>query len=252
MYKIKQFANMTGVSIRMLRHYDKIELLVPENINQFNGYRYYGEKNLATMQQVLFFKELDFSLQEIKDIISAKNFQPLDALNMQRNLLNLKKQRLENMVKFIDELLQDNNTGEFTMSKKIKKAMNNDAFNKQKLEYGKEAKEKWGETNSYRQSQNRMANYSKHEIAQITAQQVKIYQDLAEQMPQGINCEKVQSLVHDARMLIHNNWYDCGKQQFAALGNMYVTDQRFKAGIDKYGEGLAEFLNQAIEVYIKD
>ena len=249
MFKIKQFAELTGVSIRMLRHYDKIGLLVPENINKFNGYRYYGEKNLATMQQVLFFKELDFSLQEIKEIINAKDFTPLDALNMQRNLLNLKKQRLENMVSFIDKLLRNKNTGEFNMSKQLNNAMNNDAFNKQKIEYAKEAKDKWDNTDSYKQSQKRMAKYTKQDIAAINAKQEKIYQDLAQLMPLGVNDKKVQNLVHDARMLINDNWYKCSKEQFAALGNMYVSDARFKANIDKYGDGLAEFLNQAIGVY---
>ncbi len=186
MYKIKQFAELTGVSIRMLRHYDKIELLVPENVNQFNGYRYYGEKNLAAMQQILFFKELDFSLQEIKNIINAKDFEPEDALSMQRNLLNLKKQRLENMVNFIDKLLNNKNTGELNMSKQLNNAMNNDEFNKQKLEYAQEANDKWGKTDSYKQSQKRLAEYSKQDIATINAKQEKIYQDLAELMPLGV------------------------------------------------------------------
>jgi len=107
MYKIKQFSTMVGVSIRMLRHYDKIGLLIPEYINQENAYRYYGEKNLALMQQVLFFKELDFSLKEIKDILNDASFNSKDALSMQKNLLQLKKQRLSAMISFIDELLND-------------------------------------------------------------------------------------------------------------------------------------------------
>ncbi len=250
MYKIKQFAELTGVSIRMLRHYDKIKLLVPENINQFNGYRYYGEKNLATMQQILFFKELDFSLQEVKGIITAKDFKPLNALTMQRNLLNLKKQRLENMVNFIDKLLNNKNTGEFNMSKQLNDAINNDAFNNQKLKYAKEAKDQWGNTDSYKQSQKRMAKYSKNDIAKINAKQEKIYHDLALLMPKGVNDKQVQNLVHDARMLINDNWYECSKQQFAALGNMYASDVRFKESIDKFGDGLANFLHQAIKIYV--
>ncbi len=241
---------MTGVSIRMLRHYDKIELLVPENINKFNGYRYYGEKNLASMQQILFFKELDFSLQEIKDIINADDFKPLDALSMQRNLLNLKKQRLENMVKFIDRLLDNKNTGEFNMSKQLKNAMNDDAFNKQKLEYAKEAKDKWGDTDSYKQSQKRMTKYSKQDIALLNQQQAKIYQDLATLMPLGVENPQVQEKVHEARMFISENWYDCSIQQFSALGEMYVADQRFKSNIEQHGVGLADFLNAAIKIYV--
>lgn len=191
MYKIKQFADLVGVSIRMLRHYDKIGLLAPENVNKFNSYRYYGEENLATVQQVLFFKELDFSLQEIKGIINDASFDPLDALSMQRNLLNLKKQRLENMVEFIDDLITNNRTGEFNMDT-IKQAMNNDNFNKQKLAYGKEVKDKWGDSDSYKQSQTHMAKYSKQDVEKLNQQQAKLYQELAELMPLGIEDNQVQ------------------------------------------------------------
>jgi len=252
MYKIKQFSIMVGVSIRMLRHYDKIGLLVPEYINQENGYRYYGEKNLALMQQVLFFKELDFSLKEIKDILNDTSFNQNDALSMQKNLLQLKKQRLSAMINFIDELLNNNPKGAQEMSNKLKQAINTDAFQKQKLEYAQEAKQKWGHTDCFKQSQRKAAQYSKKEIADINAKQTKIYQDLATLMPLGIADTKVQNKIHEARMLINDHWYGCGKQQFSALGQMYINDARFKANIDQYGEGLAEFLNQAIDKYVNN
>lgn len=248
MYKIKQFADLVGVSVRMLRHYDKIGLLVPQNVNKFNNYRYYGEKNLTSIQQILFFKELDFSLQEIKAIINDSSFDPLDALSMQRNLLSLKKQRLENMVEFIDDLII-NNTGEFNMAK-IKQAMNNDNFNQQKLAYAKEAKDKWGDSDSYKQSQSRMAKYSKQDIENLNQQQAKLYQELAGLMPLGVEDSQVQKKIHQARMFISDNWYDCSTKQFAALGDMYVADERFKANIDQHGAGLATFLNNAIQLYV--
>ena len=246
MYKIKQFANMVGVSVRMLRHYDKIGLLIPENINQFNGYRYYGVKNLETIQQILFFKELDFSLREIKNIINDVSFNKHEALIMQRNLLSIQKDRLENMVNFIDRLLS---TGEIDMSKQIKQVLNQDDFNNQKLEYAKEAQDKWGATNSYKQSQKSMAQYSKEDVTNLNIQQQEIYQKIAVLMPLGIDDKKVQEKIHQARMFINNNWYDCGLKQFSVLGEMYVADQRFKANIDKHAKGLAEFISKAIVVY---
>ena len=237
---------MVGVSARMLRHYDKIELLVPEYINQFNGYRYYSNKNLETMQQVLFFKELDFSLSEIKDIINDASFNKLEALTMQRNLLNMQKERLGKMVSFIDTLLS---TGETDMGKQIKQVLNQDNFNKQKLEYAKEAKDKWGKTNSYKQSQKRMAQYSKEDIANLNTQQERIYQDIAGLMSLGVKDKMVQEKIRQAHSFISGNWYDCSLQQFAALGEMYIADQRFKDNIDKHGAGLTEFINKAIIVY---
>jgi len=138
------------------------------------------------------------------------------------------------------------------MSKKIKQAINNDAFQKQKLAYAQEAKQKWGHTDSYKKSQRKLASYSKKEIAEINCKQEKIYQDLANLMPRGIKDEQVQQKVHEARMLINDHWYDCNKQQFSALGQMYINDPRFKANIDQHGNGLADFLNQAIEVYVSN
>ena len=99
--------------------------------------------------------------------------------------------------------------------------------------------------------QKRMAKYSKQDIVTINAKQEKIYQDLATLMPLGVEDEKVQGLVHQARMLINDNWYDCSKQQFQVLGKMYVSDARFQKNIDKHGKGLAEFLSQSVEVYVK-
>jgi len=171
---------------------------------------------------------------------------------MQRNLLNLKKQRLENMVCFIDNLLDNKTTGEIIMSKQLKHAMSNDAFNKQKLEYAKEAKEKWGVTDSYKQSQKSMAKYSKQDIVDLNQQQAKIYQELAALMPLGVEDSQVQEKVHQARMFITNNWYDCSPNQFSALGKMYVADERFKLNIDQYAEGLSEFFNGAIKVYVNN
>jgi len=233
----------------MLRHYDKIGLLIPENINRFNGYRYYGENNLPTMQQVLFFKELDFTLQEIKEIINDNEFNRLDALKMQRNLLNLKKQRLKNMVSFIDKSLNSKTTGEINMSKQLNKATNNDKFNEQKAEYCKETNDRWGNTNRFKQSHKRMTKYSPEDLKTINEKQNKIYQDLVKLMPMGENNEQVQSLIHKARILINDYWYECSKRQFASLGSMYVLDNRFKTNIDRHADGLAEFINEAIITY---
>ncbi|HFC29840.1 MAG TPA: MerR family transcriptional regulator [Oceanospirillales bacterium] len=248
MYKIKQFANMVGVSVRMLHHYDRIGLLVPETINKHNGYRYYGLKNLQTIQQILFFKELDFSLTEIKDIIEGESYNKIDALTMQRNLLNLQKQRLQNMVEFIDTLLS---TGATDMSEQLKKAMSNDDFNSKKIEYAKEAKQKWGHTDSYKQAQHKASKYSKQDIENINRQQDELYQQLAELMHLPVDDEQVQMKIHQARMFISKYWYECSLQRFAGLGQMYGADQRFRDNIDKHGKGLAQYLSDGIAIYTK-
>ncbi len=248
MFKIKQFAEMTGVTVRMLRHYDKIGLLIPEHINPFTGYRYYGSKNLQSMQQILFFKTLDFSLNEIKDIVNDESLDRHAILSMQRNLLNIQKDRLNSMVHFIDDLLKK---GVTHMSEQMKNVLNNDQFNEQKMAYAKEARQKWGKTTSYQQSQKRLSQYSQEQIKQLNQQQQDIYRNIAALMHLDVKDAQVQDLIHQARILINDHWYDCGMEQFSALGQMYVADNRFKQNIDQHGTGLAEFIKKGIDHYCR-
>ncbi|MCB1582032.1 MAG: MerR family transcriptional regulator [Xanthomonadales bacterium] len=248
MYKIKAFSVMVGTSVKTLRHYEKKALLKPEYIDKTNGYRYYGDKSLATMQQILFYKEMDFPLNEIKDLINGEVFNQHDALNMQKNLLCLKKQRLDRMIDFIDDLLT-NDKGISDM-KKLKEATDNSVFEQKKIEYANEAKKRWGESKLYQQSQQKQAKYSQKDMKEINAKQNKIYQELASLMPLGIGHSEVQNKIDEARSFITSHWYDCSKKQFAALGEMYVTDQRFKQYLDQFGAGLADFIHQAIEIYV--
>ncbi len=103
-YKVKEVADMAGISVRMLHHYDKIGLLKPESINTA-GYRLYSNKNLDRLQQILFFKELNFPLQEIKIILDSPNFNRKEALKTHRQLLLEKKIRLEKIIQSVDKTI---------------------------------------------------------------------------------------------------------------------------------------------------
>ena len=243
---IKQFSNLTGLSQRVLRHYHQIDLLIPNFINH-KAYRFYGSENFETAQQILLFKELGFSLKDIIEIIHAKDFNKKEALHSQKTLLNLKKKRLDRIIRFIDELLTK---GEINMSKKLKQAFDKKELNSKLEEYTKEAKEKWGDTDRFKQSQNRLKKYSKEDIEIINGQQAKIYKQLVLLMPKGTSDKQVQELVHQARLFISKYWYDCSLEAFAGLGQMYLTDDRFKAHLDKYGQGFAKFFSEAIKLYL--
>ncbi|WP_223788157.1 MerR family transcriptional regulator [Marinicella meishanensis] len=248
-FKIKEFAAMHGVSVRTLRHYDQLGLLIPAHVNRHNGYRYYGEENRLTLQLIVFYKELGFALAEIKTLLQADPANQQQALRFQRNLLAMKQQRLGKMVDFIDELLSSNQHGATDMSEQFLNATNQQAFEQDKAAHLAEAKQRWGQTQSFQQSQQRLAKYSDADVQAINQQQQAIYQQLAALMPQGVADPQVQQQVHAARMLIHDHWYDCGVAQFAALGQMYVTDPKFTAHLNHYGAGFAEFLSQAIAHY---
>ena len=93
--QIKKFAELTGVSVRTLHYYDEIGLLKPSIVDRFTGYRYYDESSVLRMQEILFYRELDFSLKSIAEILSSPNYDREKALKEQKKLLTLKKERLE-------------------------------------------------------------------------------------------------------------------------------------------------------------
>ena len=130
--RIQEFARLTGVSVRTLHYYDEIELLVPACVDKDTGYRYYDQASLLRMQEILFYRELDFSLKSIGQILSSPNYDAKQSLSEQRNLLILKKERLERLISAIDHAMK----GENVMS----------AFDNSKFDaYKAEARQRWGE-----------------------------------------------------------------------------------------------------------
>ena len=107
--QIKEFARLTGVSVRTLHYYDEIGLLVPAFVDKSTGYRYYDEKSLLRMQEILFYRELDFSLKSIGQILSSPNYDAKQSLAEQKNLLILKKERLERLITAIDQAMKGEN-----------------------------------------------------------------------------------------------------------------------------------------------
>ena len=100
--RIKEFAAFTGVSVRTLHYYDEIGLLVPACVDRSTGYRYYDGNSLLRMQEILFYRELDFSLKSIGEILSSPDYDRKKALKEQKHLLMLKKERLEGLISAID------------------------------------------------------------------------------------------------------------------------------------------------------
>ena len=136
---IKQAAQWSGVTVRTLHYYDQIGLLKPQVVGE-NGYRYYSQENLQTLQQILFFRELQFPLKEIIKIIHQPDFDRKKAMQEHRKLLILQKERLERLIQLTEEAWK----GEMEM--------NFQPFDERKLEeYKKEAKERWGKTKAWQQ-----------------------------------------------------------------------------------------------------
>ena len=235
---IKEFAEFTGVSVRTLHYYDEIGLLRPAFVDRSTGYRFYDEKSLLRMQEILFYRELDFSLKSIGEILSSPNYDKNKALNEQKHLLTLKKERLERLISAIDDAVKGEN---------IMTAFDNSEFEKYKVE----AQKKWGNTDAYKEHAEKTKNYSKQKWNNLAEGMDHMMGAFAVCMKNGEmpNSDEAQSLVKMLQSYITENYYFCTNEILAGLGKMYVADERFKNNIDKHADGTAAFISEAIEVY---
>ena len=238
--QINEFAEFTGVSVRTLHYYDEIGLLRPADVDRFTGYRYYDEASLLRMQEILFYRELDFSLKSIGEILNSPNYDKTKALGEQRKLLTLKKERLERLISAVDDAMKGEN---------VMRAFDNSEFEK----YKAEAKEKWGTTDAYKEHAERTGNYTKQKWNALAAGMDHILAEFAVCMKHGEapGSTEAGNLVKKLQNHITENYYHCTNEILAGLGQMYVADERFKKNIDKHGDGTAEFISEAIAVFLK-
>ncbi len=241
--QIKEFAKLTGVSVRTLHYYDEIGLLKPALVDAQNGYRFYDENSLLRMQEILFYRELDFPLKSILEILSSPDYDKQKALAEQRKLLELKKERLERIIDALDGATK----GKVTMT-----AFDNSDYETARKQYEVEAKQRWGETDAYKEHKQKTANYSKDKWQEVNDGLMTIFAKFAECKQNGntADSDDAQALVKELQNYITENYYTCTNQILAGLGQMYIADERFKTNIDKNGKGTADFVSKAIENYI--
>ena len=237
MKTVKEVSRITGVSVRTLHHYDAIGLLKPAKITDA-GYRLYDDTALRRLQTILFFRELEFPLQEIRVILDSPAFDPMDALESQIKLLELRRQHLDDLI---------------SHARDIQKAgvidMNFKPFDKSQVDaYAAEAKAKWGKTEAYREYEQK----SSDKVGQNGDALMAIFAEIGAVRHLDPASEEVQALVSKIQNHITAHFYNCTKPILAGLGQMYVSDQRFRENIDRAGgEGCAEFAAKAIEIYCK-
>ena len=237
---IREFAELTGVSVRTLHYYDEIGLLKPAFVDKATGYRYYDDQSLMQMQQILFYRELDFSLKDIRQILASPNYDKRQALAQQKKLLKLKKERLERLISAVDNAMN----GEITMN-----AFRNDEIN----QYRDEVKQRWGHTKAYAEHEANNKNQSQDAQAAKAAQLDAIFALFAQCMAGGnkADSDAAMALAGKLQDCITANYYTCTKQILAGLGQMYTADERFRQNMDRHGEGTAPFVSDAIANYFR-
>ena len=239
MKTVKEVSRLTGVSVRTLHHYDAIGLLKPTAVTEA-GYRLYDEQTLGKLQTILLFRELEFPLKEIKEMLTAEHFDPMAALADQIRLLELRREKLDRL---IDHARHIQNTGVMNMDFK--------AYDSKKLDaYAQEAKKRWGHTDAWRESQARGKN-ADQELRDADGL-MDIFRRLGQFRQGDPAAPEAQELIAQLQQYICDHYYNCTKQILYGLGQMYAAGDEMNENIDRAGgAGTGDFARRAIEIYCK-
>lgn len=239
MRTVNEVSKITGVSVRTLHHYDAIGLLKPTKVTEA-GYRMYDDTAISRLQSILLFRELQFPLKEIKAILDNPDFDPIQALTQQIKLLELQYQHIGELISFAREIKVKGVT-----------TMNFEVFDKSEIEqYKAEAKAKWGDTQAYRDFEQRETTQSYPEYGENSKRLMTIFAEIGTLRHLSPSANKVHEKISALQKFITDNYYFCTDEILEGLGHMYVCDERFKKNIDKAGgDGTAEFVSRAISVY---
>lgn len=239
MKTVKEVSELTGISVRTLQYYDRIGLLPPAVRTQA-GYRLYDDAALERLQQILLFRELAFPLGEIREILNAPDFDRNKALRQQIRLLELKKERLENLILFARGIESTGvNHMDFT------------AFDNAKLaEYAKQAKEAWGNTAEYQESAEKDAQRTPADRANLAAGMMRLFTEFGGMRGQQPDAPQVQHQVKRLQDYITEHYYACSVQVLAGLGKWYAGGGEITGNIDRAGgAGTAQLAADAIAAY---
>ncbi|WP_327670783.1 MULTISPECIES: MerR family transcriptional regulator [unclassified Streptomyces] len=242
-HSVGQVARFAGITVRTLHHYDEIGLLAPSE-RSAAGHRRYGEADLDRLQQILFYREFGFPLDEIQALLDDPESDPRAHLRRQHDLLTARIEKLQKMAEAVEHAMEAQKMGiQLTPEERF------EVFgDKDPEEYSEETEQRWGGTAAYAESQRRAATYSKEDWLRMKAENDDWLARYAALVAAGepADGERAMDLAEEHRDQISRWFYDCPHEMHACLGAMYVADERFKAYYDAVGEGVADHLSVAI------
>lgn len=238
-WTVKQVSQLTGLTVRTLHHYDQIGLLKPAFVAE-NGYRYYNQENLARLQEILLFRELEFPLKDIQQLLDVTEINRQQVLRDHITLLELKRERLDRIINHARLLTE-----------KGGEVMDFHAFDSSQLKaYKVEAKERWGQTAAYAEFEE---GYDASKDRVFAQEMEAIFEAFGKYRFLEVSHPEVQAQVANLRAYITEHFYTCTKEILQNLGFMYVEDERFSANIDRAGgPGTVAFVSQAIAIYCQE
>ena len=239
MMTVHEVSTLTGVSIRTLQYYDEIGLLPPARYTEAK-YRLYDEAALERLQQIMLFRELEFPLKQIREILESPAFDRQKALDQQIELLTMKRERMDNLIRMARTIKL---TGGITM--------NFEAFDKKKLEeYAARAKASWGGTPAYREFEKKTSGKTPGEIKAAGDGLMALLAAFSGMKTVDPAAPEAQEQVRRVQDYITEYYYTCTDEILSGLGRMYGSGGEFTENINRAGgPGTAEYAAEAIGVY---
>ncbi|MFJ6832322.1 MerR family transcriptional regulator [Streptomyces sp. NPDC091209] len=242
-YSVGQVAGFAGVTVRTLHHYDEIGLLAPGERSQA-GHRRYDDADLDRLQQILFYRELGFPLDEVAALLDDPEADPRAHLRRQHDLLTARIEKLQKMAAAVEHAMEAR-----TMGINLTPEERFEVFGDKDPEaHAEEAERRWGGTDTYAESQRRAARYTKDDWKRMQAEVASWGERYDALMEAGERSdgERAMDMAEEHRQHITTWFYVCTYEIHRGLGDMYVTDERFKEFYDSMRPGLAEHLRDAI------
>lgn len=241
---VGEVAELAGVTVRTLHHYDRIGLLSPSE-RTAAGYRRYTPSDLDRLHRVLVYRELGFPLEEIATLLDDPGADPVAHLRRQLTLLRDRLERTRAMVAAVEKEMEAQHMGiQLTPEERFEVFGDNDP-----AQYADEAEQRWGDTDAYRESRRRTTTYTKADWQRIKDEGEEIEQGLAAAMQAGApaDSERAMDAAEAHRQHISRWFYDCPPEMHAGLGRMYVEDERFTAHYEDRAPGLAQYVSTAVQ-----
>jgi MerR family transcriptional regulator, thiopeptide resistance regulator len=242
-YTVGRAAEIAGVTVRTLHHYDEIGLLKP-GTRTSAGYRRYDEADLERLQQILLYRELGFTLEEIAVILDDPDTDARTHLKRQHQLLRDRIVRLQEMVTAVEFVMEAHKVGvNLTPEEKFEVFGNFDPD-----EYADEAEERWGGTDAYKESARKTAKYTKDDWQRIQRETADLMARWIAALDAGVpaDSQAAMDLAEEHRQQISEYFYECSLEIHTGLAEMYLADERFTANYENQRQGLAQYVHDAI------
>jgi len=241
--QIGEVAAAAGVTVRTLHHWDAVGLLVP-SARTPSGYRSYDDSDLERLRQVLTYRELGFGLDAVRRLLDDPSVDALDHLRRQHELLADRIARLQSVAALVHRALEATQMGIDLDPHELREVFGDH----DPTEHAEEARERWGDTDAYAESQARTSGYSKHDWLRVKAEGEDVERRFAVALAAGLPADdpSVTAIAEDHRQHISRSFYACSPEAHVALADLYVADDRFRAHYERVAPGLARYVHDAV------